>query len=111
VHVPPERFFSIPDLAVVVVAAAEPAAPSALPLPVVARCCGETWHDVIARLPRSRTIGLVCPSGTECGALEARLTDQGFDVVVMEGGLHAWQMSPTAVPRAEAGQRIAADAI
>ena len=93
VKVPPERFFAIPNLAVVAVDS-DPAGERGLPLPVVAQCCGETWSDLLARLPRSRTIGLVCPSGTECGELEARLTSLGFDVVVMEGGLHAWQLAP-----------------
>ncbi len=95
VKVAPERFFAIPDLALVVVDDAPQAQPE-LPLPVVAQCCGQTWEQVIASLPRSRTIGLVCPSGTECGALEACLTSLGFDVVVLDGGLHAWQMSAPA---------------
>jgi glyoxylase-like metal-dependent hydrolase (beta-lactamase superfamily II) len=103
VQVPPEQFFSIPDLALVVVDDEATLKP-ALPLPVVAQCCGASWSDVIAGLPRSRTIGLVCPSGTECGALEARLTSLGFDVVVLEGGLHAWQMKPAAA--APAGARL-----
>lgn len=94
VKVAPDRFFAIPDLALVVVSG-QPGIQSELPFPVVAQCCGQSWDEVVASLPRSRTIGLVCPSGTECGALEARLTSLGFDVVVMEGGLHAWRMSAT----------------
>jgi glyoxylase-like metal-dependent hydrolase (beta-lactamase superfamily II)/rhodanese-related sulfurtransferase len=91
VKVAPDRFFAIPELALVVMDSA-PETPRSLPVPVAAQCCEGTWNEVIGSMPKSRTVGLVCRSGTECGPLEAELTRRGYDVVVLEGGLHAWQM-------------------
>jgi glyoxylase-like metal-dependent hydrolase (beta-lactamase superfamily II)/rhodanese-related sulfurtransferase len=102
VKVPPERFFAIPDLALVVVAD-DPDQGGELPVAPSARCCGATWREVVNRLSRARTIGLACPEGTECGALEAQLTQLGFDVVVLDGGLHAWQMTAAKSARPNAG--------
>ncbi len=44
----------------------------------------------LARLPIDQTIGLVCPDGDCSGRLAIRLSNQGFRVYHLGGGLREW---------------------
>jgi rhodanese-related sulfurtransferase len=49
--------------------------------------------DVLGDLPRDRVIVCVCRSGGRSARAGNFLTEQGFDVVNLEGGMTAWRDS------------------
>jgi rhodanese-related sulfurtransferase len=97
----PREFAQRKDLVVLLVKAPEAAAEFAGFRKVIAIPCTHELGDALAGIGPEQPIGLVCPDGDCTGRLAIRLSEDGYSVVHLSGGLQEWHHTfRSALPQA-----------